>query len=139
MNVFLPCTKQMLSWCESYRARSRSLSRTSKRLGEQTIVEKAEHCFCLYDVSTLLYVFRGEVSPPHCTTGQRQRAREQTGAMQCCRAEWPRVRPSSADLVRLTETEFLCLEAFLMGICTCERDGTLVCAMSLVDCEGKPS
>ena len=122
--MFLPCAYRMRSLCDSYRVRSRSLSRTSKRLGELTILEKAEICVCLYDVPTLCI----PKSPPHFAprgNGKRQRAREQTGAMQCCRAEWPRVRPSSALLRRSCEAEieFLCKEAFLMGMCTCERGG----------------
>ena len=107
------------------RARLRSLSRTSKRLVDLTILEKAEHCVCLYDVPTLC--IPGQVAPAFCTTGQRQtaasaRTDRRDAVLSCGVAESPSLLPRPCE----AEIEFICHEAFLMGICTCEREGTLV-------------
>ena len=69
----------------------------------------------------------GQVAPAFCTTGQRQtaasaRTDRRDAVLSCGVAESPSLlrRPCEAEI------EFLCHEAFLMGICTCEREGTLV-------------
>ena len=70
------------------------------------------------------YSMYSEVAPAFCTTGQRQtaasaRTDRRDAVLLCGVAESPSLLRRSCE----AEIEFLCKEAFLMGMCTCERGG----------------